>query len=144
MTDPAAEIPETILQNCAAAAPRPWFPAVYARENGGVRDVLDSKVDWLRMGGLIRIADWVQGQGQGYTLTPEGKQVLESPRELDRLRKGQMPAPASAKAEELRHAEPRGSAWERGEVVRDALVFGASRWSRAFCYFSTRRCSWPV
>ena len=123
MTDPAAEIPETTLQNCAAAAPRPWFPAVYARDNGVVRDVLDSKVDWLRMGGLIRIADWVQGQGQGYTLTPEGKQVLESPRELDRLRKGQMPAPASAKAEELRHAEPRGSAWERGEVVRDALVF---------------------
>ena len=65
MTDPAAEIPETILHNCAAAAPRPWFPAVYARDNGVVRDVLDSKVDWLRMGGLIRIADWVQGQGQG-------------------------------------------------------------------------------
>jgi rhomboid protease GluP len=123
MTDPAAEIPETILRNCAAAAPRPWFPAVYARDNGVARDLLDSKLDWLRMGGLIRIADWVQGQGQGYTLTPEGKQVLESPRELDRLRKGQMPVPASAKAEELRQPEPRGSAWERGEVVRDALVF---------------------
>jgi membrane associated rhomboid family serine protease len=123
MTEPATEIPETILQNCAAVAPRPWFPAVYARDNGVARDLLDSKLDWLRMGGLVRIADWVQGQGQGYTLTPEGKQVLESPRELDRLRKGQMPVPASAKAEELRHLEPRGSAWERGEMAREALNY---------------------
>ena len=44
----------------------------------------------LRLGGLIRIADWAQGKGQGYALTPEGASVLESPRELARLRSGKL------------------------------------------------------
>jgi len=80
---------ETILRQCAEAAPSPWYPSAYARTRGIPRDDLDPDLDRLRMAGLIHLTDWVQGQGQGYALTPDGEHVLQTPRELARLRAGQ-------------------------------------------------------
>src|SRR5207245_10465761 len=81
---------ETILRQCAEAAPSPWYPSEFARTKGIQRDDLDPHLDQLRMAGLIHLTDWVQGQGQGYALTPAGKQILQSPRELARLRSGEL------------------------------------------------------
>src|SRR5919204_6537911 len=81
---------EEILQQCAAAEPEPWYPSVYAQATGISRDSLDPYLDRLRLGGLIRLTEWVQGRGQGYTLTSAGKEVLASPRELARLRAGKL------------------------------------------------------
>ena len=79
---------ETILRQCAEAAPFPWYPTAYARTNGITREELDPHLDQLRMAGLIHLTDWVQGQGQGYALTPEGESVLQNPRELAKVRAG--------------------------------------------------------
>jgi rhomboid protease GluP len=123
MSDPAADPLETILRQCAAAAPQPWYPSAYARAQGIPRDDLDSPLERLRLGGLVRLTDWVQGQGQGYALTPEGAQLLERPRELARLRAGKVPVPPS---NGFRRAAPAADIeqrpWARGDEVRDALL----------------------
>src|SRR5262249_54488402 len=107
----------------AAAAPSPWYPSAHALENGVRRDDLDPYLDHLRMGGLIRLTDWVQGQGQGYALTEEGTRVLESPRALARLRTGDRPAGAAPA--DLPAPHPNGhemTAWDRGEAIRSAIL----------------------
>jgi membrane associated rhomboid family serine protease len=113
---------EAILRMCAAAAPNPWYPSVYAQTTGTPRDQLDPHLDQLRMGGLIHLTEWVQGTGQGYALTQGGKEVLDNPRYLSRLRAGELarrrptePPPADLR---LRF----GTAWDRGEAVREALL----------------------
>src|SRR5947208_1219339 len=86
---------EAILKLCAEAAPNPWYPSVFAQTSGIPRAQLDPHLDTLRLGGLIRLTDWVQGRGQGYALTPEGEAVVQSPRLLEMLRsKGVAPVPA--------------------------------------------------
>jgi membrane associated rhomboid family serine protease len=122
MPDPGIHPLETILRRCAEAAPEPWYPSVYAKSVGISRDALDPHLDRLRMAGLVRLTDWVQGQGQGYALTPAGDRVLESPRDLARLRQGQLP-PARGEWFEPQGPNGRGrSAWDRGEAVREALL----------------------
>jgi len=121
MTESIPDIREFILRQCAASA-NPWFPAVFARDNTIPRDHLDRHVDELRMAGLIRIADWVQGQGQGYVLTPEGAGVLENPRDLARLRSGKLklnPEPQPAPADPTSW---QGTALDRGNRVRQAVL----------------------
>jgi membrane associated rhomboid family serine protease len=81
-----------ILRHCAEAAPEPWYPSVYARQAQISRDSLDPHLERLRLGGLVKITDWVQGLNQGYRLTPEGQCVLESPRALGLLAEGRLPA----------------------------------------------------
>jgi membrane associated rhomboid family serine protease len=121
MKEVAPDALETVLRLCAAAEPAPWYPAVYAREHAADREQLDAALDELRLGGLVHITDWVQGQGQGYALTPEGRQVLDSPRELARLRAGTVrPQPVAEAAPAPPTARP-SSDWERGEAIRDAL-----------------------
>src|SRR5437016_4389252 len=88
MTDAAPDYLEFILRQCATATPHPWFPSDYARDVGVARDQLDEPLARLRTGCLIQIVDWVKGKGQGYAVTPEGLQVLENPRDLERLRAG--------------------------------------------------------
>jgi len=68
---------------------------------------------------LIRLTDWVQGKGQGYSLTPAGETVLEKPRLLDRLRAGVVPRPAAARPP---LQEERPPTWERTRAIRDALT----------------------
>src|SRR5262245_14479863 len=113
---------EAILRYCAAAAPHPWYPSEHARTNGIDRDSLDPHIDRLRMGGLIRLTDWVQDFGQGYALTEAGREILESPHKLSRLQTGELPG--------ARPERPSGAGalttWDRGEIVRSA-IFERSR-----------------
>ncbi len=114
---PAADSPETILRQCAAAAPEPWYPRDYAAAAGIDRDRLDPSLDALRLAGLIRLTDWVRGKGQGYALTPDGARLLNDPRGLARALDGRAPRPAAGPA-----PLPVHTAYERGEVIRDALL----------------------
>jgi rhomboid protease GluP len=88
MNESANGFTETILQQCAAAAPEPWYPSAYASSAGISRDSLDTDLDLLRLGGVIQLTDWVKGRGQGYRLTEAGKQVLVNPHLLEQLRAG--------------------------------------------------------
>jgi rhomboid protease GluP len=121
MTDPATAPLEEILRLCAAAAPHPWYPRAFADSKGIARDLLDPYLDRLRLRGLIRLTDWVAGNGQGYALTPAGERVLQTPRLLAQLRTGNVPDGHDEPAE--RSVSPdRMTTYERGEKVREALV----------------------
>jgi membrane associated rhomboid family serine protease len=113
---------ETILRQCAAAMPHPWYPSGYAQANGLKRDDLDPYLDQLRMSGLIHLTDWVQGQGQGYALTPDGQRILGSPRELARLRAGKLDNSRSVLQEPPDLENRPVSAYERGEEIRAAFL----------------------
>jgi membrane associated rhomboid family serine protease len=122
MTDAPMHPLETILRRCAAAAPQPWYPSAYAQAAGIPRDSLDPHLERLRLAGLIRLTDWIQGQGQGYALTPAGVAVLQNPRSLAQLR-GDGPLPQLDRP----HPRPRlpegdPTTWERGEAIRAALL----------------------
>jgi membrane associated rhomboid family serine protease len=123
MSDLAFDSAETVLRQCAAVSPNPWYPSEYAPASGIARNDLDQLLDRLRLAGLIRLTDWVQGKGQGYLLTPTGIQLLQSERDLARLRNGTLrPRPVEAPA--ARESTGwRASAWERGEAVRSALHY---------------------
>ena len=112
---------ESILRLCAAKAPDPWYPSTYAKETGTPRDSLDPYLDQLRMAGLVRLTDWVAGQGQGYALTPAGEDVLKNPRQLARLAAGKWSPPVDRPENRRTSAAP--SPWERGEAVREALLY---------------------
>src|SRR5438034_897707 len=111
---------ELILRRCAEKAPDPWYPSDYAKETGNARDSLDPYLDQLRMGGLTRLTDWVAGHGQGYALTPAGEELLKNPRQLARLVAGKWSPPV---ARENRPTATASSPWERGEAVRQALLY---------------------
>lgn len=102
-----------VLQACAQSAPAPLFPAEFAADSGIERGRLDDAVDRLRLNGYIQIADWIQGKGQGYTLTPAGAEALTKPTEL------RQPAAAPEPTFE-RSLAP--ETWERGEVIRASLI----------------------
>jgi rhomboid protease GluP len=106
-----------ILRLCAAAAPNPWYPSAWAREQGVSRDEVDPYLDQLRMAGVVHLTDWVPGHGQGYALTAEGAQLVEHPRELERFLAGKRPAPAPEP-----EPERRLTPFERGEAIRAALT----------------------
>src|SRR5439155_27258833 len=72
MASQTNELLEILLRECQAAAPEPWYPSDYARQTGVARETIDADLDRLRLAGLLRLSDWVQGKGQGYVLTPEG------------------------------------------------------------------------
>jgi membrane associated rhomboid family serine protease len=121
MTTPDHHPLETILRLCAAEAPHPWYPSVFAQTAGVPRDSLDPHLDRLRLGEFIQLTEWVEGRGQGYVLTPAGQRLLESPKLLVRARNGDLPQRPGGT-----HAAPSGpgtfSAWERGEAARSALL----------------------
>jgi membrane associated rhomboid family serine protease len=123
MTNPHPELLEMIIRECAAAHPRPWYPAQLVPGTGVPQEKLEASLDQLRLGGLVRLTPWVQGHGQGYELTPYGTQVVEHPRLLQRLSSGEVPqAPAEAVAPSMeRHALQN----LRGEKIRNALVTDA-------------------
>src|SRR5712692_1725370 len=114
---------ETILRQCAEAAPSPWYPSEYSRTKGIQRDYLDPHLDRLRMAGLIHLTDWVQGQGQGYALTPDGEYVLQTPRELARLRAGQLNHAREVLQEPPGTPDRGTTAFEGGEEIRAAFLY---------------------
>ena len=102
--------PTEVLRWCAAAAPDPWFPAALAEAAGVPRDRLDGPVWQLRQAGLIAVADWVKGRGQGFTVTPDGFRVLAGKAGGGMLR----PAPAGPPAA--------GSEWAATPLVDPAVL----------------------
>jgi len=120
MPDPSLHPLELILRQCADKAPEPWYPGDYAKEAGIARDSLDPYLDQLRMGGLTRLTDWVAGHGQGYALTPAGQEILKNPRQFARLLAGKW---SPAVVRENRSRGTASSPWERGEAVRQSLLY---------------------
>ncbi|MDB5311251.1 MAG: gluP 2 [Gemmataceae bacterium] len=64
-----------VLRWIAAAGAGPWFPSAHAKQARVPRDNLDEPLNELRQAGLVRVADWVRGAGQGYVLTEDGAAV---------------------------------------------------------------------
>jgi membrane associated rhomboid family serine protease len=122
MNDPISDGLESVLRSCAASAPEPLYPKLYT-DNGGIsRERLDSNLEKLRLGGLVRLTPWEKDKGQGYELTPEGAELLQNPRELHRLREGKLPPrPAPSPNPASVNGAPM-TAYERGEMVREALL----------------------
>src|SRR5262249_55854280 len=109
-----------ILRHCAAAAPEPWYPSVYARDTGISRDSLDPHLDRLRLDELIQLTDWVEGKNQGYRLTADGERVLQSARDLKLLQEGKLPV--RRQPAEAQQITAQGmTTFDRGEAVRAVL-----------------------
>lgn len=130
---------ETLLRQCAGAGAEPWYPSTYAKSNGVDRDSLYEPLNRLRDAGLVRLTDWVKDLGQGYVLTPEGKELLDNPRALERLQAGQVPersAPEPSPEPSQRPDDARGRALQQIDesdarplatfalIVANVLVFG--------------------
>lgn len=91
---PALPTAESVLQAIAAtAANGPWFPARFAAQAGVPRDSLDEPLAELRLAGLVKVAEWVRGLGQGYELTPEGKTAADDPAAREQLKRARPAAP---------------------------------------------------
>ncbi len=120
MNSAANDLLEMLLRECAAAAPEPWYPSPYVEKTGLDRAIVDADLDRLRVGGLVRLTDWAQGKGQGYTLTPEGADVLQNARLLRQLRNDGVAAVAVEPVERLQAEGP--SPWDRGEAVRAVFL----------------------
>src|SRR5687767_4337854 len=102
---PPDPTPASVLL-AVAATDGSWFPSRYAVEARIARESLDDPLAELRVAGLVRIAEWVRGVGQGYALTPEGKAAASDPVALERLKQHAPPptpptaAPDSAGADD--------------------------------------------
>lgn len=122
MPTSSTDLLKTILQECAAALPAPWYPSSLVQETGISRDALDGALDELRLAGLIRLTDWEQGKGQGYTVTANGQKLLQDHRLFDRLGTGPVPRtrPTPPVLNLAEGERPPG--WERAKAVRDALL----------------------
>ncbi|HEY7329035.1 MAG TPA: rhomboid family intramembrane serine protease [Gemmataceae bacterium] len=80
---------ETILHLCAAAAPEPWYPRLYVKQEGVDSQALAHHLEDLWMSGLIERSDGGPEKGPAISLTREGQRVLLDPDALQRLRAGQ-------------------------------------------------------
>src|SRR5262249_234498 len=107
--------------SCKDAAPNPWYPAAFTQTSGVPRERLDPLLDELRLGGLIRLTDWVPGQGQGYALTLEGAEVVLTPRLLEKVKARGVPPQEAPRLHKPSGTDGRPTTWDRGEAVRDAL-----------------------
>jgi len=112
---------ETILRQCLAADPSPWYAKEYAEATATDRERLYSPLNDLRLAQLVQLTEWVQGKGQGYVITPLGKEVLNDPASLARLRDGKSLRPSAATSEEPTHPAGGSTRFERGEAARRAF-----------------------
>jgi membrane associated rhomboid family serine protease len=105
MPKAASELAIEVLLACRAAD-KPLYAVDYAKEHGLDRAALDRVLDELRLKGLLRLTEWVQGLGQGYTLTEAGLALMKRP---GSLRPGSSipAAPAAYDAPDDDAAEPR-------------------------------------
>ncbi|MFL5245196.1 MAG: rhomboid family intramembrane serine protease [Gemmataceae bacterium] len=121
MNDPIPDALDAVLRRCAASAPEPLYPKLYAA--GGIsRESLDTSLEKLRLGGLVRLTPWEKDKGQGYELTPEGAELLQNPRDLHRLREGKLPQRQATLPQPASANGARMTTFERGEMVREALL----------------------
>lgn len=80
---------ETILRLCAAAAPEPWYPRLFAKQEGVDRQALGRYLEELWLSGLIERSNGSAEKGPAITLTRDGQRVLLDPESMQRLRTGQ-------------------------------------------------------
>jgi membrane associated rhomboid family serine protease len=125
MSNSAAPTFEGLLRLVEAAAPGPWYPKAYAAGESLPREQLDPLLNDLRMAGLLSMTDWSKETGQGYVLTSLGREVLNNPQVLSRLRDGTKVTlrvqEETPEAERPRTGQP--TTFERGETVRNALLY---------------------
>ncbi len=105
MTEDGLHPLESILHLCEAAAPEPWYPRLFAKQNGVDPRELGQCLEELWLSGLIERSDGGPEKGPAITLTREGQRVLLEPEALKRLRAG----------------EP-VSRYDRGAIVRRAMT----------------------
>jgi membrane associated rhomboid family serine protease len=119
MPDTVEPTHESLLRLCAAAAPKPWYPRVYAQSSGVNRDSLDIPLNDLRLSGMIQLTDWEPGTGQGYILTDLGKEVLQNSTIMDQLR-ASLPVAAiePPPVVEVPAEQEAPTTFQRGEVAR--------------------------
>src|SRR5665213_199113 len=79
---------EAILRMCARTAPQPWYPRVYAQSAGISQHTLYGYLEDLWLDGLVRKVEGAPETGPGLTLTEAGRDVLEDPAALQRLKEG--------------------------------------------------------
>jgi rhomboid protease GluP len=118
----ATSIRETLLRQCLAADPAPWYPKDYAENSGVDRESLYGPLNDLRSANLVQLTEWVRGRGQGYVITPLGREALNDPGFLAQVRDGKTPSQPLAKAEPAAPA----TRFDIGEVARKAF-FSASQ-----------------
>jgi rhomboid protease GluP len=94
---------ETILRLCAAAAPEPWYPRLFAKQEGVDRQVLGRCLEDLWLSGLIERTDAGPEKGPAISLTREGHRVLLDPEAMRRLRAGE-PLSSGDRAAVIRQA----------------------------------------
>lgn len=111
---------ETLLRQCLAADPSPWYPKDYAEATATNRERLYGPLNDLRIANLVQLTEWVQGKGQGYVITPLGKEILNDPAALAQLRDGKSMTPAGAPATESTRLGG-STRFERGEAARRAF-----------------------
>lgn len=114
---PEVPAPVDILRWCAAATPELWFASEGAAAHRVAREALNEPLRLLREAGLVVVADWVQGRGQGYRLTAAGERVAG----------GGGPIPLTPpRASESAEGDPPGregfTAYDRGEITRQAFL----------------------
>ena len=100
-----------VLRAIAAVAPQLWFPRRFAEFSGMPRDSLDEPLWRLRQAGMIHVADWIAGLGQGFQLTRTGEKAVEHPDPLSL-------ADGSARISDSAGTVPA----RRGPVLRIAVV----------------------
>ena len=146
---------ELILQLCPPRRRIPWYPSAYAKAAGIDRDSLDPHLDRLRLAGLIRLTDWMPGTGQGYVLTPAGKELVANPRAMGLLRAGNLrfevkpptvePLLEDAVAKRFAHVLRRGSGGIREAGARPHDLLADCRQSAGFrLWLSVSTKGWPV
>src|SRR5262245_61783442 len=127
MSEPAEPLRETVLRQALAVAPNPWYPKQYAADSGADLESLYGPLNDLRLANLVELTEWVPGKGQGYILTPLGKEVLNDPVVLARLREGKPPVEPAPAAEPV--STPGGmTRFDRGEEARRAFYEPGPAW----------------
>ena len=71
-----------LLRAISAVAPQLWFPGRHAESTGTPRDSLDEPLWILRQAGMVQVADWIGGLGQGFKLTRDGEKAVDHPEPL--------------------------------------------------------------
>lgn len=117
MSEAATPLRETLLRQCLASDPAPWYPKEYVPDAGDDRESIYGPLNELRLANLVQLTEWVRGKGQGYVITPLGKEVLSDPLFLAQLREGKAPV-SSFPAAEPPQAMTR---FDFGEVARKAF-----------------------
>src|SRR5205085_3304422 len=84
------------------------------------RESIYGPLNDLRLANLVQLPEWVRGKGQGYVITPLGKEVLNDPVFLAQLREGKAPAPTAPAAEPPQAM----SRFDLGEAARKAFFGG--------------------